>query len=110
MIVPLGKPAQAFPQRGGGAETEVPLQGRGVSIGNGDVTRLHGNRLLVGLEVIVPGQYAGPDQLFLQDGYKVQQALGITVTYIIYGIGRNGQSVLARLPLGGGCHDAVHRS
>ena len=55
----------------GGPEAEVVLQGGGVGVGDRHVAGLHRDELLVGVEVIVPGQHAGPDQLLLKDGHEV---------------------------------------
>ena len=63
------------------------------------------------LKVVVPRQDAGADELFLQDVHEVQQLLGLAATYVIHGIGRHGQAVVARLALGGALHhadDAFH--
>ena len=63
------------------------------------------------LKVIVLRQDAGKDELLLQDVHKVQQVLGLAATYVIHGIGRHGQAVVARLALGGALHhadDAFH--
>ena len=63
------------------------------------------------LKVIVLGQDADTDELFLQDVHKVQQVLWLAATNVIHGIGRHGQAVVARLALGGALHhadDAFH--
>lgn len=62
----------------------------------------------MGIEVVVLGQDAGTDQLFLQDGYEVKEVLGRVVADVIYLVRWDGQSVLAVPLLGGVLHDANH--
>lgn len=62
----------------------------------------------MGIEVIILGEHAGTHKLFLKDGYEVKEIFWGVVTYIIYFIWRDGQSVLAVLLLGGVLHDAHH--
>ena len=95
--IPLSISPQAFSQAGIGFEAEVLFQGRRVGVGHGHVTWLHGHELLVGLEVVVLGQHAGTDQLFLQDGHEVKEIFGGVVTNIIYFIRRNWQTIFAIL-------------
>ena len=106
--IPLSKSSQAFSQVGIGFEAEVLFQGGCVCIGYWHITWLHGNKLLVGLEVVVLGQDTGTHQLFLQDGYEVEEVFGRVVADVIYLVRWDGQSVLAVLLLRGVLHDAHH--
>ena len=99
LCIPLSKSPQAFSQAGIGLEAEVLFQGLRVGVGHGHVTWLHGHELLVGLEVVVLGQHAGTDQLFLQDGHEVKKVLGGVVTYVIYFVRRNRKTILTILLL-----------
>ena len=107
--IPLSKSPQAFSQAGIGLEAEVLFQGLRVGVGYGHVARLHGNKLLVGLEVVVLGQDAGTDQLFLKDSYEVKEVFGRVVADVVHLVRWDGQSVLTVPLLGGVLHDA-HRS
>ena len=100
--------AEAFAEGDLGSETEVALQSGGVCIGCGDVTRLHGHQLLMGIKVIVLRQDTSSQEFFLQDVHEVQEVLGLTATYVIHGIGRQGQTVFARLLGRGFLHHAVN--
>lgn len=62
----------------------------------------------MGIKVVVLGQHAGTDQLFLQDGHEVEEVFGGVVADVIYLVRGNGQSVLAVLLLGGVLHDTNH--
>lgn len=84
------------------------FQGLRVGVGHGHVTGLHGHEFLVSLEVVVLGQDAGTDQLFLQDGHEVEKVLGRVVADVIYLVRWDGQPVLAVPLLGGVLHDAHH--
>lgn len=106
--IPLSKSSQAISQAGIGLEAEVLFQGSRVGVGHGHVARLHGDELLVGIKVVVLGQHAGTDQLFLEDGHEVKEIFGGVVADVIYLVRGNGQSVLAVLLLGGVLHDAHH--
>ena len=106
--IPLSKSPQAFSQAGIGLEAEVLLQWGCVCIGYGHITWLHRNKFLVGFKVIVLGEHAGTDQLFLQDGHEVKEIFGRVVADVIYLVRGNGQSVLAVLLLGGVLHDTHH--
>ena len=70
-FVPLGEISESGAEGCGGPEAEVVLQGGGVGVGDRHVAGLHRDELLAGVEVIVPGQHAGPDQLLLKDGHEV---------------------------------------
>jgi hypothetical protein len=98
--------AEAFAEGDLRGEAEVTGQGFCISIGGGDITRLHGDKLLVGLEVEILGQNPRTHQLLLEDLYEIEEVLGLTATYIIYGIGRNGQAILALFALRGALHHA----
>ena len=106
--IPLSKSPQAFSQAGIGLETEVLFEGHRVGVGHGHVARLHGHKLLVGLEVVVLGQDAGTDQFFLKDGYEVKEVFGRVVADVVHLVRGDGQSVLAVLLFGGVLHDAHH--
>lgn len=84
------------------------FQGLRVGVGHGHVTRLHGHEFLVGLEVVVLGEDAGTDQLFLKDGYEVKEVFGRVVTDVVHLVRGDGESVLAVLLLRGVLHDAHH--
>ena len=62
----------------------------------------------MGTEVVVLGQDAGTDQLFLQDGHEVKEIFGGVVADVIYFVRGDGQSVLTVPLLGGVLHDAHH--
>ena len=98
--------AQALAQGYLWRKPEVALKGCGICIGGGDIAWLHGDKLLVGLKVIVLREDTGTDEFLLEDLYEVQEVLGLATTYIIYGIGRNGQAVIAILALGSSLHHA----
>ena len=106
--IPLCKYPQAFSQAGIGLEAEVLFQGLRVGVGYGHVARLHGNKLLVGLEVVVLGQDAGTDQLFLKDSYEVKEVFGRVVADVVHLVRWDGQSVLTVPLLRGVLHDAHH--
>ena len=59
-------------------------------------------------KVIVFRENSCTDQLFLQDGHKVEEVFGGVVADVIYLVRGDGQSVLAVLLLGGVLHDAHH--
>ena len=67
----------------------------GVGVGDGDIAGLHGNELLVGLEIVVFGEHACTDKLFLEDGDEVEQVLGTVVADVIYFIRRDGKTVFS---------------
>lgn len=62
----------------------------------------------MGIEVVILGEHAGTDQLFLQDGHEVEEIFGRIVADVIYLVRWDGQSVLAVPLLGGVLHDAHH--
>ena len=86
------KMAQALAQGYLWREAEVALKGCGICIGGGHIAWLHGDKLLVGLEVKVLWQHAGTDKLLLKDSNKVEQVLGLTATNVIFRKGRAGGS------------------
>ena len=49
---------------------------------------------LVGFKIVVFRKNSGMNQFLLQDLHKIEQVLGLVIAYIIYGIGRNGQTIL----------------
>ena len=59
----------------------------------------------MGLEVIVLGEHACPDEFLLEDIDKVQQVLGLAAADVVDGIRRDGQPVLAGLLFRGFAHD-----
>lgn len=59
-------------------------------------------------KVIVFRENSCTDQLFLQDGHKVEEVFGRVVADVIYLVRWDGQSVLAVPLLGGVLHDAHH--
>ena len=105
LLVPLRKLPQPFPQRDLRCKPEISFEGGSISIGRGDITRLHGHELLVGLEVVVRGEYAGADEFLLEDIDKLQQVLGLAAADVVDGIRRDGQAVLAGLLFRGFAHD-----
>lgn len=106
--IPLSKSPQAFSQAGIGLEAEVLFEGRRVCVGYGHITWLHGHELLVGIEVIILGEHAGTDQLFLKDGHEVENVLGRVVADVVHLVRGDGESILAVLLLRGVLHDAHH--
>ena len=98
---------EAFAEGGAGGEAKVAFEGGGVGVGRGDVTGLHRNEFLVGLEVVVLRQHAGPDQFLLQDGHEVQQVFGLAAADVVHGVGRHGQAVLPFLAGGGLPHHPI---
>ena len=62
----------------------------------------------MGIEVIILGEHAGTDQLFLKDGHEVEKVLGRVVANVIYLVRWDGQPVLAILLLRSVLHDAHH--
>ena len=60
------------------------------------------------VEVVVCGQHAGADQLFLEDGHEVEQVFGLVVADVIDLVRGNGQAVLTRALLGRMAHHAHH--
>ena len=62
----------------------------------------------MGLEIVVPGQHPGPDQLLLKDGHEVQQALRGTVADVVHHVRRLGKAVSAVASLGRVAHDPHH--
>ena len=106
--IPLSKSSQAFSQAGIGFEAEVLFQGSRVGVGHGHVTRLHWYKFLVSFKVIVLGEHAGTDQLFLKDGHEVKEVLGRVVADVIYLVRWDGQPILTVLLLGDVLHDTNH--
>lgn len=106
--IPLGELPQALTQGSGGLETEVLLQRCGVGVGDRDVARLHRNQFLVRVEIVVGWQYAGAEEFLLEDIDEFQKVLRVAVTYIIYLVRRNRETVLAVLLLRGMLHDTDH--
>ena len=105
-LVPFGEVAEALAEGDLGREAEVALEGCGIGIRGGDIAGLHGDKLLVGLEIEVLGEHACTDELFLEDIDEVEKVLGLATTDIIYCVWGYGQSVLALLALGSALHDA----
>ncbi len=97
LFIPLGKVAEAFAEGDLGGEAKVFFQSSCVCVGCGDVSGLHGDQLLVGLEVVVLGQDTSSQEFFLEDVYKVQQILRLTATDVVDLVGRDGQAVFAGL-------------
>ena len=62
----------------------------------------------MGLEVVVHGQHAGPDQLLLEDGHEVQKALRGAVADVVHHVRRLGKAVPAVASLGRAAHDPHH--
>ena len=104
--VPLGKGTEAGAEGGGGLVAEVGLEGGGVGIGHGNVSGLHGDEFLVGLEVIVLREDMGRDEFFLKDGDEVEEVLGGVVADVVDHVGRDGEAVFTILLLWGVLHDA----
>lgn len=94
-VVPLCKAAEAGAEGGGGTETEVAFEGRGVGVSYGDVAGLHRYKFLVRLEVVVGGKDAGANQFFLKDGNEVKKILRRAVADVVHLVWRNRKAVLA---------------
>lgn len=62
----------------------------------------------MGIEVIILGEHAGTDQLFLKDGHEVEKVLGRVVADVVHLVRGDGESILAVLLLRGVLHDAHH--
>ena len=91
--------AEAFTQGDLRSEGKVALEGGGVSISDRNITGLHGDELLVGLEVEILREDTRTHELFLEDGNEIEEVLGLATTYIIYRIRGNGQAILSLLTL-----------
>ena len=65
LFIPLCELPQALSQRDLWREPEVTFKGCGISVGGGYIAGLHGDELLVSLEVKVSRKDTGTDQLFL---------------------------------------------
>jgi len=65
ILVPLSKLPQPFSQCNLWCKPEVTFKGCGISIGGGNITRLHGDELFVSLEVEVSGKDTGANQFLL---------------------------------------------
>jgi len=98
--------AEAFAEGDLGGEAEIALESGGVGIGGGNITGLHRDELLVGVEVIVLREDAGTDEFLLEDGDEIEEVLGLAATNVIDGIGRDGEAIVAGLACGGFLHDA----
>ena len=59
----------------------------------------------MGLKVVVLREHTGPNKFLLEDIDKVQQVLGLTAAYVIDGIRRDGEPVLAVLLFRSFAHD-----
>ena len=59
----------------------------------------------MGLEVVIRGEHAGPDEFLLEDIDKVQQVLWLAAADVVDGIRRDGEPVLAGLLFRGFAHD-----
>ena len=94
-LVPLSEAAETFTKGGGGFEAEVLFERGGIGVGDGDITGLHGHELFVGLEIVVFGEHACTDELFLEDGDEVEQVLGTVVADVIYFIRRDRKTVFS---------------
>ena len=67
----------------------------GVGVGDRDIAGLHGNRLLVELEIVVCGKDSSTDEFFLKDGDEVEQVLGAVVADVIDLIRRDGKTIFS---------------
>ena len=72
LFIPLCKLPLSLSQRYLWCKPEVTFKGCGIGIGGGYIAGLHGDELLMGLEVEVCGKNSGTNQFFLQDIHKVQ--------------------------------------
>ena len=97
--------AEAFAEGNLGGEAKVSLQGGGVCVGCGDVSRLHGDQLFMDLKVVVLGQNAGSQEFFLEDVHKIQQVLRLTATNVVDLVGRDGQAIFAFFAFGSFVHN-----
>ena len=89
--------AEAFAEGDPGGKAKVFFQSSCVSIGGGHIPRLHGDKLLVGLKIVVLRQDACTQELLLEDVHEVQEVLGLTATDVVDLVGRDGQAVFAGL-------------
>lgn len=105
-LIPLGEGPQTVLERRRGLVAQVALERRGIGIGDGHVTGLHGNELLVSLEVVVRRQHTLLHQHALQRVNEVEKVLGMRVADVVDAVRGERQPVLAHLHLGGGVHDA----
>lgn len=106
--IPLSKSPQTFSQAGIGLEAEVLFQGLRVGIGYWHISWLHWYKFFVGIKIIILGEHAGTDQLFLKDGHEVEKVLGRVVADVVHLVRGDGESILAVLLLRGVLHDAHH--
>ena len=60
--VPLRELPEAFPQSDLGRKTKISFQGRGVSVGGGDVAGLHRDEFFVRFEIVVLREDAGAEE------------------------------------------------
>ena len=93
LLIPFRKLPQSLSQRYLGCKPEVTFKGGGIGIGGGYITWLHGNELLVCLEVEVCGKNSGTNQFLLQDIHEVKQVLWLTATDVIDGVGWDRQAI-----------------
>ena len=111
VLVPLCKFSQTFSQSDFGREAKISFECRTVCVSNWHISRLHGDQLLVGFEVVVFGQDADTHQLLLQDVHEVQQVLRLAAADVIHLVRCQREAVFAGLLLGGflhHSHDAFH--
>ena len=93
VFIPLSELSQPFSQRYLWCKPEVTFKGSGIGIGRWHITGLHGNELLMGLEIKVLRENACTDELLLENRDKVEEILWLSATDIVYRIWRYGQSV-----------------
>ena len=95
LLIPLRKLPQSISQRYLWCKSKITFKGCGISIGGWYITWLHGNQLLMGLEVEVRGKDTGTNQFLLQNIHEIQQVLWLAATDVIDRVGRDGQAVVA---------------
>lgn len=99
---------KAIAERSGRSEPEVYFKWRGVGVGDRNITRLHRNKLLVRLEVVVLREYSRTNKLLLKDSHEIKQVLGMVVADVVDFVRRYRKSVLAIGTFRGMLHDAYH--
>ena len=77
---------ETFAEGSGRLKAEVTLEGGGIGVGYGDVARLHGDELLVGVEVVVGREDTGTEEFFLEDGDEIEKVLQLVSTEDVAGI------------------------
>lgn len=75
------------------------FQCSGISISDWNITRLHRNKLLMRLKIVIFRQHSSSHQFFLQNGYKIKQIFRMATANVVQRIRRNWQTILTCLML-----------